>query len=99
MSEVKKIVKEAGKDVVKGTIKNFRLGARTQKQNQFVIVCEGYDKKKASGLVGKKAIWTTESGKGIIGKVLGPHGDKGAIKVRFGKGLPGQAIGTQIIIK
>ncbi len=84
---------------IKGIIKNYRLGVNTQKTNQYVIIIEGYDKAKSSALIGKSAIWTTPSGKEIVGKVTGVHGNKGAIKVRFDKGLPGQAIGTDILIK
>lgn len=85
--------------MVNGIIKNFRLGPRTQRQNQFVVDLAGNDKKKSSALIGKKAVWQTESGKEIVGKVTGLHGAKGSVKVRFDKSLPGQAIGTEILIK
>lgn len=85
--------------MVTGIIKNFRVGPRTQRQNQFVVDLAGNDKKKSSSLIGKKAVWTTSAGKEILGKVAGLHGDNGSVKVRFDKGLPGQAIGTEILIK
>ena len=84
---------------VKGIIKNYRMGTNTQKPNQYVIIVEGCDKAKAEKLIGKKAVWITSSKKEIIGKVTGVHGNKGAVKARFDKGLPGQAIGTEIILK
>lgn len=82
-----------------GIIKNYRLGETTQKPNQYVIVVEGYDKEKANKLVGKKVVWTSQSGKEIIGKLTGMHGSKGALRARFDKGLPGQAIGNTVLIK
>lgn len=82
-----------------GIIKNYRLGENTQKPNQYVIIVEGYDKVKANKLVGKKVVWTSQSGKEIIGKLTGLHGSKGALRARFDKGLPGQAIGNSVIIK
>ncbi len=82
-----------------GAIKNCMLGSRTQKPKQYIVNVEGYGKVKASSLIGRKAVWTTSSGKDITGKVAGVHGDKGALRVIFTKGLPGQAIGTSIKIK
>ena len=83
---------------IKGVIKNYRQGVRTQYTNQIIVNIENYDKEKSKKLVGKKAIWLTSSGKKIIGKVASVHGNKGAVRIRFDKGLPGQAIGTEITI-
>ncbi|MFA4983551.1 MAG: 50S ribosomal protein L35ae, partial [Candidatus Micrarchaeia archaeon] len=38
------------------------------------------------------------TGKEIIGKVSKAHGNSGAVLARFDKGLPGQAIGTEVEI-
>ncbi len=83
---------------IKGIIKNYRLGARTQTPNQVVINIDGYNKEKSKTLVGCKVIWTTPSGKELIGKVTSVHGNKGAVRSRFDKGLPGQAIGSEVRI-
>jgi large subunit ribosomal protein L35Ae len=84
---------------IKGIVKNFRLGSRTQNPNGYVITIEGYDKKKSSALIGKSVAWKSTAGKAIIGKITGVHGDKGAVKATFSKGLPGQAIGSEVLIK
>jgi len=84
---------------IKGIIKNFRLGSRTQNPGNYVINIEGYTKTKASALIGKSVTWKSEAGKAIVGKINGTHGDKGALKAKFSRGLPGQAIGTEVIIK
>jgi len=85
---------------MKGTVVDYRGGLRTQKTNQMIILPEKCSKKEeATKLVGKKVEWTTLSGKKIIGKVTKPHGRKGAVIVRFNKGLPGQALGTEVEIK
>jgi len=83
---------------IKGIIKNYRQGVRTQYTNQIIVRIEEFDKEKSKKLVGKKAVWLTASGKRLVGKVAGVHGNKGAVRVRFDKGLPGQAIGTEITI-
>ena len=32
----------------------------------------------------------------LIGKIGGSHGKKGVVKVKFQKGVPGQALGTTV---
>jgi ribosomal protein L35AE/L33A len=32
----------------------------------------------------------------VIGKIAGFHGKKGVVKVKFRKGVPGQALGTTV---
>lgn len=85
---------------MKGIIVNYRRGRHTQNPRQMIIKIEGIDeRKKAEKLVGKEVIWKSPSGKEIKGKILAPHGNKGAVRARFEKGLPGQAIGMEVEIK
>ena len=85
---------------MKAVIKNFRRGASHQKTNQFIVIIDGVTSKaKASSLVGKKVSWKTISGKLIAGKIMQAHGSKGAVRVRMNKGLPGEAVGTPILVK
>lgn len=86
---------------MKGVIVNFRRGRTTQKDNQMVVKVESVaDKKKASSLVGKTVTFTTESGKKQIkGKISAAHGNKGAVRVLFETGMPGQAIGKQVSVE
>ena len=84
---------------MKGKIVNYTGGRHTQHPNKLVIIPEGVnDKEKASKLLGKAVEWTTPSGKKITGKAVKVHGRKGSILVRFEKGLPGQALGTDVEI-
>ena len=85
---------------MEGIIKNFRRGMHTQKTNHMIVYLDGVDnKEKASKLVGKAAIWKSPAGKEINGKVASAHGNKGAVRVIFEKGLPGQSVGTKVEIK
>ena len=85
---------------MEGVIKNFRRGRTTQKTNHMIVYLdESNNREKASELVGKGAVWKSPSGKEINGKVASAHGNKGAIRVIFEKGLPGQSLGTKIEIK
>ena len=44
-------------------------------------------------LIGQKVLWKGEKKK-LMGKIVGFHGKNGAVRVRFKKGVPGQALGT-----
>jgi large subunit ribosomal protein L35Ae len=69
------------------------LSRHRQKANQMVIRVEGIETRdKAKQLVGKKVLFKTEGSKEILGKVASPHGNKGAIRAIFEKGMPGQAL-------
>ena len=57
------------------------------------------NKDKAAKLVGKKVVWKTSAGKQLIGQITNIHGNKGALRVRFDTGMPGQSIGTKVAIE
>ena len=66
----------------------------------MIIEVSGVDnKEKASKVVGKKAIWKSPAGKAINGKVSSVHGNSGALRVIFEKGMPGQSIGQKVSIE
>ncbi len=50
---------------------------------------------KAGQLIGRKVIWKGEKTR-FVGKIVGFHGKNGAVRVKFKKGVPGQAIGTMV---
>lgn len=82
---------------MKGTIVNFRGGRHTQYNNQMIILVDGVEAKdKAAELVGKKVIFTTEGGNELPGKVAAAHGNKGAVRVIFERGMPGQSVGKSV---
>lgn len=85
---------------MKGKIVNYRGGMRTQTTNQMVVIPEKCSKKEeAVKLIGNAVEWNTPSGKKIVGRITRAHGRNGAVLVRFNKGLPGQALGTEVEIK
>jgi len=85
---------------MEGVIINYRGSHKTQYSNQMIIkIIDVDDKEKASSLSGKKVTWTSPAGKEITGKVTKVHGSKGAVRVKFEKGLPGQAIGSRVKIE
>lgn len=85
---------------MEATIVNFRQGKHTQKNNQMVILIDNINNREnAKSYVNKEVVWVTKSGKEMTGKITNTHGNKGALRVHFEKGLPGQSVGTKVIIK
>lgn len=82
---------------MEGLILNFRGGKHTQRNDEMIMKVTGIDTKtKAEKLIDKNVEWTTASGKMIKGKVTKPHGNKGAVRVKFEKGMPGQSISAKV---
>ena len=85
---------------MEGTIVHFRGSRRVKRSNQMIVQVDSVDnKEKASEFVGKKVIWKTSAGKQLIGQITAPHGNSGALRVRFDTGMPGQSIGTKVAIE
>jgi large subunit ribosomal protein L35Ae len=85
---------------MEGVIINYRGSHKTQHPNQMIVKVEGYETKdKASDLLKKTVVWTTPAGNEIKGSILKEHGNKGAVRVKFERGLPGQAIGTKVRVE
>ena len=85
---------------MKGVIVNYRRGRHTQNPHQMIIKVEGVEsREEAQKLVGKSVVWKTPGGKEIVGRITAVHGNKGAVRARFERGLPGQALGTEVEIR
>lgn len=88
---------------MKGIISNFRGSKRTKKGNQCVVLAEKSEKREdAEKLVGKTVKWKTPcktEERTITGKITSAHGNKGAARVLFEKGMPGQSLGTEVDIE
>ncbi len=50
---------------------------------------------QAGHLIGRKVIWKGEK-KQLAGRIVGFHGKNGAVRVKFKRGVPGQALGTMV---
>lgn len=84
---------------MQATILSFRRGRHTQHTNQFLLAIQGVNSRaKASQWIGKRVIWQSKSGKKIYGKITQPHGNKGVVRARFTKGLPGTVLGSKVEI-
>jgi len=84
---------------MEGAIKNFKRGRHTVTGNQMIVYISSVkSKEEAAKLVGKKVMWKSPAGKEISGEIRSAHGNNGAVRVLFSSGMPGQAIGTKVLI-
>lgn len=82
------------KELMNAVIMSFRRGRHTQTCNQLLLEAEGIDSRaKAARLVGKKVKWKSPGSKEIFGKITDTHGNRGVLRARFSRGLPGSALG------
>jgi len=85
--------------MTKAIVIQFRRGRKTYTPRHFLIEVDGCDsKEKAKKYIGKDVQWSSTGREKVLinGKVVSAHGNKGLIRAIFEKGLPGQAIGTEI---
>lgn len=85
--------------MVNAIVIQFRRGRKTYTPRHFLIEIEGSDsREKAVKYVSKEVVWTSPAKLAIKGKIVAAHGNKGVVRAIFEKGLPGQAIGTEVKI-
>ncbi|MBS3102664.1 50S ribosomal protein L35ae [Candidatus Woesearchaeota archaeon] len=85
---------------MEGIIASFRRGKHTQHNYQMIVKVDNVDSKdEAVKLVGRAVVWKSPAGKEIKGVVSKEHGNKGALRVLFENGMPGQSLGNKVIIQ
>ncbi len=86
--------------MIKARVIQFRMGRHTIKEKHYLIeIPETTSREEASKFVGKEVSWKSPAGKIIKGKISSAHGNKGVVRAIFEKGLPGQAITTEVEVK
>ena len=84
---------------MEAAIVNYRMGRHNQYNNQMILQVPGIDSlEKAKHFVGKKVLWLSPAKKELTGIIKRTHGNNGALRAVFEKGLPGQSLGTKIQI-
>ena len=84
---------------MKGIVVQFRRGRHVVQERHFLLDFGMKNREEANKLEGKEVIWTSTAGNKIKGKISAPHGNKGLVRAIFEKGLPGQALATEVEIK
>ena len=84
-------------NIMEAVICNFRRGRHVPKGNHLILRFDTVDNRdKARKILGKKVSWKTASGKEIKGEIVKIHGNSGAVKAIFEKGMPGQCLGCKV---
>ena len=80
-----------------GVFMNYSLGTKMQYPRNGIIKVMNLESNESSKVIGWWIGWPEKNPK-LFGRIIGLHGRRGNLMVRFQKGLPGQAIGTKIVI-
>ena len=83
---------------MKGIVVQFRRGRKTIHERHYLLDIGLSSRDEAKKMAGKKVEWSSPAGKIITGEISDAHGNKGLVRARFEKGLPGQAITTEITV-
>lgn len=78
---------------------HFRQGRHHVNSKQMIIKVAD-TAEAAEKTIGKEVVWTSPAGKQIKGKISALHGKNGNVRAIFEEiGLPGQALGTKILVQ
>jgi large subunit ribosomal protein L35Ae len=84
---------------MEGLIINFRRARHHTSHTHMIVAVKGVDSKaEAEKLIGKSVVWESSAKTQIGGKVAAAHGGNGALRVIFERGMPGQSIGSKVLI-
>ncbi|MCL5016957.1 MAG: 50S ribosomal protein L35ae [Candidatus Parvarchaeota archaeon] len=77
-------------------IVSYRRGRKTQNVNQAIVEISGVsNREEAKKYIGKR-VEIKFSKASIKGVITAPHGNSGKVVAHFRRGLPGQAINSEI---
>ncbi len=79
-----------------GTVTAFRQSKFKQDSYQTIVQMASID--VAGKVMGARVVWLRKDGVRILGRVVASHGSKGAVRVRWNRGFPPQALGSQVKI-
>ncbi len=85
--------------MTKGKVVQFRRSLKHYEPRHFILNVGTDSKEKAAKFVDKEVVWKSTAGKLIRGKITAAHGNKGLVRAIFERGLPGQALNTEIEVK
>ncbi len=88
--------------MTKAKVIQFRRGRKTFKPRHFLLEIPSVENREsAQKFIGKNVSWKSpgKEPKIITGKISSAHGGNGVVRAIFEKGLPGQAIGSEVEIK
>lgn len=85
--------------LMKGIVVQFRRGRKIIHERHYLLDLGFTSREEAKKMAGKEVEWKSSAGKVISGKISDAHGNKGLVRAIFEKGLPGQAITTEVEVE
>lgn len=83
-----------------GIILSYRRGTNTQYTSQVLVRLLVNDVKEAKRLIGAKVRLVDRYGNVYRGRILKLHGARNPVViVRFNRNIPGQALGSRVIVE
>ena len=84
---------------MKGILVQFRRSRHRIKEKHYLLDLGFASREEAQKAKGKNVEWHSTGGKIIKGKISDAHGNKGLVRAIFERGLPGQAVTTEVEVK
>ncbi len=84
---------------MKGIVVQFRRSRKRIHERHYLLDLGLTSREEAKKMAGKEVVWKSVAGKEINGKISDAHGNKGLVRAIFERGLPGQAMTTEIDVK
>jgi len=82
-----------------GVILGYKRGLKRQYPRYVYLKFNVFSSEsEASRLIGRRVVWRSGKGLKFIGKIVKVHGRKGVVIARFRTPLPGQAIGSRVVL-
>lgn len=81
---------------MKGIVVQFRRSRHRIHERHYLLDLGLTSREEAKKLAGKKVTWKSTAGTVITGTISDAHGNKGIVRAIFERGLPGQAVTTEI---
>ena len=81
---------------MKGIVVQFRRGRHRINEKHYLLDIGLQNREEAKKAAGRKVVWKSSAGKEIRGEIRDAHGNKGIVRAIFERGLPGQAVTTEV---
>jgi len=85
--------------MTKGLVVQFRRGRHRINEKHYLLDVGTSSREEAKKMAGKHVTWKSPAGKEIKGTISDAHGNKGLVRAIFERGLPGQAMSTELDIE
>lgn len=82
-----------------GVILGYKRGLKRQYPKYIYLRFDDFSSQSdAAQLIGRRVVWRSGKGLKFIGKIVKVHGRQGVVIAKFRTPLPGQAIGSKVVL-